>query len=81
MLASGHRIDQLKKPAATVNLAGGNATMVNCERCGQPMTLKFTTPGLTESVKVRVYECVDCQRLAFVSEPRAIAQDPSKGNS
>jgi hypothetical protein len=74
-------MNQLRKPASTVSRASGNATMVDCERCGQPMTLKFTTLRLTESGKVRVYECVDCERLATVSEPRATVQGPCKGES
>jgi hypothetical protein len=33
------------------------------------MVLEFTTPRLAESGKMRVYECVDCGKLAFVPAP------------
>jgi hypothetical protein len=45
------------------------AAVVNCDTCGRPMALKFTTLRLAESGKVRVYECVGCERLTFIPEP------------
>jgi hypothetical protein len=62
-------VDELEKAAP-----GVKAVIVNCEECGQPMTLKFTTLRLAESGKVRVYECVDCERLTFISDPPVAAQ-------
>jgi hypothetical protein len=77
-------MDELKKAAATgaaaqgnsdtVNAGGPNTASVNCEQCRQPMTLKFTTLRLTESGRVRVYECVDCERLAFIPAPPVVPQ-------
>jgi hypothetical protein len=68
----GPRMDGFKRAAA-----GG----VNCEQCGHRMILKFTTLRLTESGKVRVYECVDCDRLTFISEPPVAAQGASSDAS
>jgi DNA-directed RNA polymerase subunit RPC12/RpoP len=62
-------MDEFKRAAA----GGSAAGEVKCEQCGRRMMLKFTTLRLTESGKVRVYECIDCERLTFISEPSGAA--------
>lgn len=37
------------------------------------MTLKFTTLRLKGPGKMRVYECGNCEKLAFIPEPRGDA--------
>lgn len=73
-------MDELKKPAARINPTV-SATSIDCEQCGQPMILKFTTLRLTGSGKVRVYQCADCERLAFIPEPPVVPQDTPQGTS
>jgi DNA-directed RNA polymerase subunit RPC12/RpoP len=63
-------MDEFKRAAADGRAAGD----VDCDHCGLRMMLKFTTLRLTESGKVRVYECIDCERLTFISVPPAAAQ-------
>jgi hypothetical protein len=41
----------------------------NCEQCKQLMVLKFTTVPVSEAGKVSVYECIACQKLAFIPYP------------
>jgi hypothetical protein len=45
------------------------AKVPNCERCGRPMILKFTTLRLSEPGRMLIYQCLDCEKLAFLPAP------------
>jgi hypothetical protein len=76
-LRRGPRMAEFKRAAARGSATGE----IKCEQCGRQMTLKFTTLRLTESGKVRVYECIDCERLTFISESSAAVQGDSPAAS
>jgi hypothetical protein len=41
----------------------------NCEKCGRPMILKFTTLRLSEPGRMLIYQCLGCEKLAFLPAP------------
>jgi hypothetical protein len=40
-----------------------------CEKCRQLMRLKFATLRLSQPGRMLVYECADCEKLAFIPAP------------
>jgi hypothetical protein len=41
----------------------------HCEKCRRPMMLKFITLRLSEPGRMMIFQCIDCEKLAFIPAP------------